>query len=449
MSHPTAELARQLVDIVDSKYNGNIRCNELDSNRDVNLICQEIAKSVLPLVDQETDPFSDQYTASQINVYSAISGRKLDQNSSEILPVDLDPCRIHSNPYGSVDFHFISRYQYLVSAVMRTFSSIHSGRLRVLDMGCGRGLTSEILAIAGAEVVGLDVDPKMKPFSEQRAIMRGYSINRITLQYDDIDKSFSTPNTFDLVLFCASLHHAVKPWLLLRNLSEILSERGAIFITQEPVNRIWWKHWGIRLDRESIYVASKYGWFESGFSASFLKMMAHRCCLEFELMHNAAGDHIGFYCIDVKMKDLLANSCSSLGFSPMQQDISKPLDDFRSEIQIITAPESCNANGEFDVVVSVRNIGTEPWLRDGDYPVRFSYHWHDLEGASLLYNGTRTLLPVPCIHPNEHYRFNARVHVPNYSGQAILALTLVQEGVNWFEDRGSLLRKLVINIKTV
>jgi hypothetical protein len=34
---------------------------------------------------------------------------------------------------------------------------------------------------------------------------------------------------------------------------------------------VWWKNWGLRLDPESLYVARRYGWFESGWSQKFIR----------------------------------------------------------------------------------------------------------------------------------------------------------------------------------
>ena len=45
---------------------------------------------------------------------------------------------------------------------------------------------------------------------------------------------------------------------------------GVIGFVGEPINDHWWKHWGLRLDEEPLFVARSHGWFESGWTLEFI-----------------------------------------------------------------------------------------------------------------------------------------------------------------------------------
>lgn len=283
MSDSLRVFAKRIVSLVDGEFGGSVELahGSIQAKR----LCIELADEALHSYRNEAlDPFSDEYYYSQVNLYKEISGRDLNQESGEILPVDLSPIEPHANPYGTNDAAFVSRYQFLVATVLRSYTSTMLRRdypLSILDLGCGRGLTCEIIAITGSNVVGIDIDPKMAAFSSKRAAIRGFGIQRICSGNDNLAMINLSLMRFDIALFCASLHHSTKPWELLSELKGKIHEEGIIAFIEEPVNSIWWRHWGLRLDLESIYAIAKFGWFESGFSHDFLELSARRAGLKY------------------------------------------------------------------------------------------------------------------------------------------------------------------------
>ena len=76
---------------------------------------------------------------------------------------------------------------------------------------------------------------------------------------------------FDAAFFYQSLHHCLKPWEIIAEVKEKLNpKKRLIAFTGEPIN-YFWKNWGLKLDIESVFVARKFGWFESGWSREFLE----------------------------------------------------------------------------------------------------------------------------------------------------------------------------------
>lgn len=114
-----------------------------------------------------------------------------------------------------------------------------------LDVGCGSGLFSLAAMRLGAKVTSFDYDPdsvecakklKTRFFAgdESWKIMRG----------DALDREFvKSLGRFDIVYSWGVLHHTGKMWEALRNVSELNSENGVLFISlyndQGFESRVW------------------------------------------------------------------------------------------------------------------------------------------------------------------------------------------------------------------
>ncbi|AYN92949.1 MULTISPECIES: sulfotransferase family 2 domain-containing protein [unclassified Pseudomonas] len=66
-------------------------------------------------------------------------------------------------------------------------------------------------------------------------------------------------------------------------------------------------------------------------------------------------------------------------------------------------------------------------------PVNLSYHWLDAEGSAVVFDGLRTPLPQP-LEPQQTITVPVSVQAPERKGTYTLRITLVQEGVAWFDD---------------
>jgi SAM-dependent methyltransferase len=139
-------------------------------------------------------------------------------------------------------------------------------------MGCGWGLSSELAAYLGLTVIGVDVNPSFVRLVNERAKRLGHAISAVASTFED----FNAVQPFDIALFYECLHHSVRPWVVICRLAEDLQIGGRLVLAGEPVNDIWWKHWGLRLDALSVYCVRKFGWFESGWSIRFIEEVLYR-----------------------------------------------------------------------------------------------------------------------------------------------------------------------------
>jgi SAM-dependent methyltransferase len=225
---------------------------------------REFTYQYLTAVDDNLDPYSDWYWQQQITLYREISGRDLDQSCNEFTEFDLEHHVVAVNSYASADpkrmaIHYARLGKLLMSASLPI-------NARVLDLGCGWGLTSEFLATLGCRVTAVDINNNFVELVARRSLRFSYGIKTINSNFDDLDLQ----EKFDLILFYECLHHAIKPWELLQKVSGWLTLDGKIALGGEPIQSIWWRNWGLRLDGLSVYCMRKFGWFESGWSKEFI-----------------------------------------------------------------------------------------------------------------------------------------------------------------------------------
>lgn len=224
-------------------------------------------------VDQELDPHGDAYISAQLSLYSEISGRAFNQVQNEQTDFDFTAHVAAVNPYNHPDPSGLAVHLQRLSRAFR-FANLSRGS-RLLDMGCGWGLSSEVAAYLGLQVSAVDINPFFVDLVNKRAERLGYNIVASVSPFHE----YFANNAYDAILFYESLHHALLPWAVIRNLTRYLKPGGSVALAGEPINDYWWKYWGIRLDALSIYCIRKFGWFESGWSLPFITNALNRAGL--------------------------------------------------------------------------------------------------------------------------------------------------------------------------
>ena len=235
-------------------------------------------------VDQMLDPFGPDYAAAQLALYHELSGRSLDQVANEQTRFDLPLHVAAPNPYGPHDPAATAVHLQRLSRAIMVARPLMGARM--LDMGCGWGLSSEFAAYLGLDVTGVDINPDFVSLVNQRAALRGFQVRAVNATFDD----YVPEGTFDLILFYECLHHAVRPWEVIERLAPSLAPGGAMVLAGEPINDAW-RHWGMRLDPLSIYCIRKFGWFESGWSLDFIKSVFARTDMRVEAQYDPAVGH--------------------------------------------------------------------------------------------------------------------------------------------------------------
>jgi 2-polyprenyl-3-methyl-5-hydroxy-6-metoxy-1,4-benzoquinol methylase len=101
---------------------------------------------------------------------------------------------------------------------------------RVLDFGCGAGENTALLALRGADVVGIDVSPELIALAEKRCGLHGVKAD---LRVASCHETGLPDHSFDVVFGIAILHH-LDLALSLKEASRLLKPDG-FCIFQEPI----------------------------------------------------------------------------------------------------------------------------------------------------------------------------------------------------------------------
>jgi len=100
-------------------------------------------------------------------------------------------------------------------------------------------------------------------------------------------------------------------------------------------------------------------------------------------------------------------------------------------------PAECVVGELLKIPVSVTNLGRAYFTSAPPFPISVSYRWLDARGHAIVQGrDQRSSLPAS-IPPNETVAVVCRVAVPRTEGPVTLQITLVQDGVRWFDDLDS------------
>lgn len=107
----------------------------------------------------------------------------------------------------------------------------------VLDVGCGDGLNSVLLAKLGADVTGVDVSTKAVELARRRALVNGVS-DRVSLLASPIEAAELPDDAFDVVWADAILHHVLDDLEAVMNRLTRWAKPDGMLLFSEPVNLV-------------------------------------------------------------------------------------------------------------------------------------------------------------------------------------------------------------------
>lgn len=123
--------------------------------------------------------------------------------------------------------------------------------------------------------------------------------------------------------------------------------------------------------------------------------------------------------------------------------INPPLSDFSSIVRPLAELNTLKFNQVISILVEVTNAGINTWPSTGISNVALSYHWLNDSGDVIELNGLRTLLPRDLM-PGETTVLTMVINSPEMVGTYQLQISLVQDGVRWFDEVGCNLKKVLV-----
>ena len=101
-------------------------------------------------------------------------------------------------------------------------------KIKIVDLGAGEGLLSQLLARRSEEVVCIDNSPKMVEFG--RALAKKNGFTNLSYKLGDIEEVPLQDEVFDCALLSQALHHAQHPQKAVQEAFRILKPEGQLII---------------------------------------------------------------------------------------------------------------------------------------------------------------------------------------------------------------------------
>lgn len=98
---------------------------------------------------------------------------------------------------------------------------------RVLEIGCGMGYHSELLAGAGAQLSSVDISPTSVEATRRRLALRGLSADVQLLDAEHLSSRFE-PNEFDVIWSWGVIHHSAHTARIVRQLCKLVKPTGKV-----------------------------------------------------------------------------------------------------------------------------------------------------------------------------------------------------------------------------
>jgi 2-polyprenyl-6-hydroxyphenyl methylase/3-demethylubiquinone-9 3-methyltransferase len=100
---------------------------------------------------------------------------------------------------------------------------------RVLDVGCGGGLLAEAMALAGAEVVGIDLSPAVLEVARLHALESGVAVDYREVTVEAL--ADAEPESFDAVTCMEMLEHVPDPSAVVAAAAQLLKPGAPLFLS--------------------------------------------------------------------------------------------------------------------------------------------------------------------------------------------------------------------------
>ncbi len=113
----------------------------------------------------------------------------------------------------------------------------------------------------------------------------------------------------------------------------------------------------------------------------------------------------------------------------------------------VSIPSKMKPSETLTIDVEVYNDTDVIWRGDPFRPINLSYYWLDEHDTIVVFEGVRTPVPDNGVLGYDSALVSLRIVAPKEEGKYKLIVTMVQEGVNWFENIGFKPYNVMIEIK--
>jgi len=315
---------------------------------------------------------------------------------------------------------------------------------RVLEIGPASGQLSFFMERGGAEVVSADVADDFQwdffwnvydriPGDLQPVFeLNKTNIERIKNSYWFLHRAFGSKakvhygdtyelprelGDFDISVLACILLHSKYPHTILENCARLTRQK--IVITEPfrqrqlmqssmeflPVGKRWWDTWWGFSPKFFMDVLSTMGFNHS--------KVTYHTQKQFDM-----PEHM--FTVVASRTPLTE---STAGEDAMRLNMKSPVERVRMPVNAIA-----------NLPINLTNLSDEPLSPYVAQPLFLGYHWRKRSGEVVVWDGIRTRLPL-VMNTGDEVEVLVMVQAPTEPGDYVLEITMVREGVKWYDDQ--------------
>jgi predicted O-methyltransferase YrrM len=325
---------------------------------------------------------------------------------------------------------------------------------RALDLGSGRGELCLEFARRGIEVTGIDYSRDAVEIA-RTATNRLPDLSRlISLKCSDVN-SADLQGTYDFAVAVDLIEHMRPEELdrLYARTAQHLSKDGLFIVHTYP--NLWFYQYGYP---KRLKTAARIGAYLPTEPRSRYELLMHINEQSPRVLKRQLAQHFPHVLLwfgspsqpvdNLERKFALSEIRGSPDLFAVASHSPIPLDKLLNQFRMPALPdEALNSiklkiqSCPSELVVSTHSAvsvllenQTDMDLRSAaPYPVHLSYHWLSANGNVVVHEGIRTRL-TPDAWAGSSTTYQTDVLAPLQTGSYVLRLTLVQEGVRWFDQ---------------
>jgi len=234
----------------------------------------------------------------QLQLFKKLTGRDYDPTAESRYPVN-HPFEVHkpfSDPEG------LSGDLVIATGTMIKLLHLPPGA-SVLDLGCGCGWTSIMLARCGFQVTGADVNDASLEIGRSNAEKIGVPVTFVKAD----SQSFSFDRPFDAIVIFDTLHHCLRERSVLSRAASVLRPGGKILLCEPAYpddDRA-----GVLTHEAAIQAMQKFGTLEKGLGPKYLIRLLYDCGFERGSLITTPGHyHVWFMARKPRTKNEIVRS---------------------------------------------------------------------------------------------------------------------------------------------
>ncbi|MEI2418835.1 hypothetical protein V6O07_01055, partial [Arthrospira platensis SPKY2] len=138
-------------------------------------------------------------------------------------------------------------------------------------------------------------------------------------------------------------------------------------------------------------------------------------------------------------------SCKQCRIPQVIYPVFEPLTDAGFKAQIIAPEILATSPGErVEIKVTVKNIGREIWRATYISQIKLAHYWLDNNKGKIQYKASDL---SKLLKPTDSIDFHLTVTIPETPGNYLLELDMLQQGVAWFQEKGSQATRVKVEVK--